>query len=124
MNLSENISRIKQMMGLNESVSSNINYAIQESIKRLKFICENQNSEDDEYVSFGACDLIDCLTKKVELVDVSRDKNVWNITLNVTYKSYSYLSEDTFIIELQDELKKIIGPNKVVINEYNNTFQH
>jgi hypothetical protein len=124
MNLSENISRIKQMMGLNESVSSNINHAIQESIKKLKFICENQNSDDDEYISFGACDLIDSLTKKVELVNVERENKIWNITLNVTYKSYTYLSDDTFIIELQDELKKIIGPNKIVIEEFNNIFQH
>jgi len=74
---------------------------IDEVIKELKRTCE-RNDEDNEYVSYSACDFIEVLTE-VEIVDIKKDNT---IELKLRYQSiFNYLDEYSFIYELKHELK-------------------
>jgi hypothetical protein len=94
---------------------------IDASISLLKNRCETMNTEDDEYVSFDACDLIDNGVK-VSLNDVEKLNDTLLLIVDVTYKNWEYLDESSFILELENELKIWIGKNKIRINMYKNTF--
>jgi hypothetical protein len=74
---------------------------IDEAVKELKRTCE-RNDEDNEYVSYSACDFIEVLTE-VEIVDIKKDNT---IELKLRYQSiFNYLDEYSFIYELKHELK-------------------
>jgi hypothetical protein len=74
---------------------------IDEAIEELKRTCE-RNDEDNEYVSYSACDFIEVLTE-VEIVDIKKDNT---IELKLRYQSiFNYLDEYSFIYELKHELK-------------------
>lgn len=94
---------------------------IEGNISLLKNRCETLNSEDEEYVSVGACDLIDS-SVKVHLKDIKKDGDIILLVVDITYKNYSYIDEDSFIYELQKELEVWIGKNQILVREYTNTF--
>jgi hypothetical protein len=96
---------------------------INTTIDNMKYICENNNTEDDEYISFSACDLIDS-SLKVKLIDFTRGDQL-KLTIDITYKSYfPYLNEDEFLFELKDRLKILIPISGIEVNSYENLFQH
>ena len=127
MNLQEQINRIHSMMGvLSEDRTKKFEAfqtLINTTIDNMKYICENNNTEDDEYISFSACDLIDS-SLKVKLIDFTRGDQL-KLTIDITYKSYfPYLNEDEFLFELKDRLKILIPISGIEVNSYENLFQH
>ena len=127
MNLQEQINRIHSMMGvLSEDRTKKfevLQTLINTTIDNMKYICENNNTDDDEYISFSACDLIDS-SLKVKLIDFTRGDQL-KLTIDITYKSYfPYLNEDEFLSELKDRLKILIPIGEIEVNSYENLFQH
>jgi hypothetical protein len=127
MKLQEQINRIQSMMGvLSEDRTKKFEAfqtLINSTIDNMKYICENNNTEDDEYISVSACDLIDS-SLKVKLIDFTRGDQL-KLTIDITYKSYfPYLNEDEFLFELKDRLKILIPIGEIEVNRYENLFQH
>jgi hypothetical protein len=127
MKLQEQINRIHSMMGvLSEDRTKKFEAfqtLINSTIDNMKYICENNNTEDDEYISVSACDLIDS-SLKVKLIDFTRGDQL-KLTIDITYKSYfPYLNEDEFLSELKDRLKILIPIGEIEVNSYENLFQH
>jgi hypothetical protein len=126
MKLQEQINRIHSMMGvLSEDRTKKFEAfqtLINTTIDNMKYICENNNTEDDEYISVSACDLIDS-SLKVKLIDFTRGDQL-KLTIDITYKNYSHLDEDEFLSELKDRLKIIIPIVEIEVNSYENLFQH
>ena len=126
MKLQEQINRIHSMMGvLSEDKTKKfevLQTLINTTIDNMKYICENNNTDDDEYISFSACDLIDS-SLKVKLIDFTRGDQL-KLTIDITYKSYSHLDEDEFLSELKDRLKILIPIGEIEVNRYENLFQH
>jgi hypothetical protein len=127
MKLQEQINRIHSMMGvLSEDRTKKFEAfqtLINSTIDNMKYICENNNTEDDEYISVSACDLIDS-SLKVKLIDFTRGDQL-KLTIDITYKSYfPYLNEDEFLFELKDRLKILIPIGEIEVNRYENLFQH
>lgn len=95
---------------------------INDAISEFKNICNTQNSEDDEYISFYACDLINS-DLKVTLKEVKMAPKIITLLLDISYSNYQFFDEDPFVYELQDYIKKLTGKNiKVIVYEYRNTF--
>jgi hypothetical protein len=127
MNLQEQINRIHSMMGvLSEDRTKKFEVfqtLINTTIDNMKYICENNNTDDDEYISVSACDLIDS-SLKVKLIDFTHGDQL-KLTIDITYKSYfPYLNEDEFLFELKDRLKLFIPIGEIEVNRYENLFQH
>ena len=126
MNLQEQINRIHSMMGvLSEDKTKKFEVfqtLINTTIDNMKYICENNNTEDDEYISVSACDLIDS-SLKVKLIDFTHGDQL-KLTIDITYKNYSHLDEDEFLSELKDRLKILIPIGEIEVNRYENLFQH
>jgi hypothetical protein len=126
MKLQEQISRIQSMMGvLSEDRTKKFEVfqtLINTTIDNMKYICENNNTDDDEYISVSACDLIDS-SLKVKLIDFTHGDQL-KLTIDITYKSYSNLYEDEFLSELKDRLKLFIPIGEIEVNRYENLFQH
>jgi len=126
MKLQEQISRIQSMMGvLSEDRTKKFEVfqtLINTTIDNMKYICENNNTDDDEYISVSACDLIDS-SLKVKLIDFTHGDQL-KLTIDITYKNYSHLDEDEFLSELKDRLKLFIPIGEIEVNRYENLFQH
>jgi hypothetical protein len=126
MKLQEQINRIHSMMGvLSEDKTNKLEIfqtLINTTIDNMKYICENNNTEDDEYISISACDLIDSALK-VKLIDVIHGNQI-KLIIDITYKNYSHLDEDEFLFELKDRLKILIPIGEIEVNRYENLFQH
>jgi hypothetical protein len=126
MKLQEQISRIQSMMGvLSEDRTKKFEVfqtLINTTIDNMKYICENNNTDDDEYISVSACDLIDS-SLKVKLIDFTHGDQL-KLTIDITYKSYSHLYEYGFLSELKDGLKLFIPIGEIEVNRYENLFQH
>jgi hypothetical protein len=126
MKLQEQINRIQSMMGvLSEDKTNKLEIfqtLINTTIDNMKYICENDNTEDDEYISISACDLIDSALK-VKLIDVIHGNQI-KLIIDIIYKNYSYLDEDEFLSELKDRLKVLIPISGIEVNSYENLFQH
>jgi hypothetical protein len=126
MKLQEQISRIQSMMGvLSEDRTKKFEVfqtLINTTIDNMKYICENNNTDDDEYISVSACDLIDS-SLKVKLIDFTHGDQL-KLTIDITYKSYSNLYEYEFLSELKDRLKLFIPIGEIEVNRYENLFQH
>lgn len=124
MNLQEQLTRINEMMGNTKTkqllVIQNI---INDSIDSLNTMCTTMNDENNEYVSYQACDLIDS-DLKVFLKDIIQHKESTELVVDMTYKSYTFLDETYFISELEDQLKDWMGKVKVTLQDYKNTYVH
>ena len=90
-------------------------------IRDLKEVCETQTSDDNEFVSFSACELIESL-KSLVVKRVERKNDVFLIYVDIKYESYTYKDDEFFIYELQGEIKKILGKNKIIVEGYDNVF--
>jgi hypothetical protein len=108
-------------MNLQQKRTNNtINMLINSILEDFKYICETMNDEDNEYISFSTCGLIDS-DLKITVSDVMIDNGVFKILIVGKYYNYSYIDEDTLIYEIQDELNQYIGKNKVVVEDWINT---
>lgn len=124
MNIQENIKRIKEVMGLNESTQKRevIKKLIDNVIDELKHTCETQNDEDNIYVSPEVCELIES-DLKVQINNIEVDQGKMYIELIANYENYHhYYDEEPLEWEIRQQLKKWI-PNCVVeVIKLNNTY--
>ena len=120
MNLQEQLFRINEMMGTSNKIEI-FQKLIDSSVNQLKETCETMNSEDNEYVSFEACDLIDSnFNIRLDEYEVKKDKLIFYV--NISYNNMSYIDDESFCIELQDKLKSWVGENKVIVRDYTNRY--
>ncbi len=126
MKLQEQISRIQTMMGVINEDTSNIKTMVQQlinnSIDKLRNICETMNADSDEIVSFSACDLINS-DINVVVTDIKKEKQKIIVTLLIKYKNYTYIDEDPFVSELRSKLNKL-GSFVIRVEDTINTFEH
>jgi len=94
---------------------------VNDILNDMKLTCEIMNSEDDEIISFGACDLIDA-DVKVSVSDVGIVNGRRRVLVVIKYHNWRYIDEDEFVYELSKELRKWIGDNYVEVEDYINTF--
>ena len=95
---------------------------VDNSIDNLKRTCETMNDEDNEYVSFDACDFIDALVS-VKVSDVKDVNGVITLLVVIKYKNYRFMDEETFLYELKNELKSSLGINVgIEVEDTINTF--
>jgi hypothetical protein len=126
-NLYESIRKI--IRNMNEEIEKpqyqirreRIQKLVDDIVNDMKLTCEIMNSEDDEIISFSACELIDA-DVKVSVSDVGIVNDRKRVLVVIKYKNWRYLSEDEFVYELSKELRKWIGDNYVEVEDYINTF--
>jgi len=90
-------------------------------LNNMKRTCEIMNSEDDEIISFGACELIDA-DVKVSVSEVGVVNDRMRVLVVIKYHHWRYIGEDEFVYELSKELRKWIGDNYVEVEDYINTY--
>jgi hypothetical protein len=90
-------------------------------LTNMKRNCEIMNSEDDEIISFGACELIDA-DVKVSVSEVAIINDRKRVLVVIKYRHWTYIDEDEFVYELSKELRKWIGDNYVEVEDYINTY--
>jgi hypothetical protein len=111
---------------INEGSKENtIQKLIDEFVNQLKHDCETINSEDDEFVSFEACDLLNA-DGKLTVMSVERHEGSLLIVLSLTYESYLNIDEYPLFLELKAKLRKTLGIPRVLLITGNieNTFSH
>lgn len=118
MKLQEEIIRIQEMIDSNKKLES-YQKLIDNCINTMKDICENLNSETDEFISFETCSLIDA-DVKVKLKYVRTNFGAKQFIVDITYDDLQYIDEDSFKRDLHLELKKWIGHNSILVDEYKN----
>ena len=126
-NIQESIRRI--IRNMNEEIEKpqyqirreRIQKLVDDILNDMKRTCEIMNSEDDEIISFGACDLIDA-DVKVSVSEVAIVNDRKRVLVVIKYYNWRYLSEDEFVYELSKELRKWIGDNYVEVEDYINTY--
>lgn len=121
MNLQENISRIKSMMGLQESKTESIQSLINSSLKSFKKACDRPYSED-ESINGAICEWMDAGVK-VNVKEIVKSDDYTLIYVDLIYWTYTrYLDEDPLLWGLQDKLKPWVGKNKIIASDYTNTY--
>jgi hypothetical protein len=79
------------------------------------------NSEDDEYVSFSACELL-ASDLKIVVKSIYKKEDVLIIIVDLSSYNIYRLDEDPLMFELQDKIKVWVGKNRIKVNEYINTY--
>ena len=123
MNLQESIRRILReetnRTGQNLKIDR-FQKLVDDTIKLMVKTCEEMNSEDDEYISFYACDFLE-LTPKIRITNIEKT-NVLTIYLTIEYRSNWFMDEDSLIHELQSHLRKFIPKTSVKVDTIINTM--
>jgi hypothetical protein len=123
MNLQENIQRIKEMMNITESESKTnvIKGLIDNCLEEMKETCNN-NDEDNEYLSYETCELLDSDFKYI-INDISQVQGKMYIELKIYYNNYNFVGdEESFEWDLYYFLKKWIPNCAIKVIELNNTY--
>jgi len=122
MNLIQTIKKIikEEITNKNRKIEM-IQHVVDEAIDTLKYICENLNTEDDEYVSYSICELIDS-DLNVEVTDVKKHNESFIIVVVIKYNNYSFIDTDFLLIELRNEVKKFVPVIKIESEDSINTF--
>jgi uncharacterized FlgJ-related protein len=98
---------------------------INTSMDKLKNICETQNSESNEIVSFSACDILENNSPKIILNKVDMDekkKFIFILYVDFEYNNIHFPDEDPLIWELSYELKNWIGDNRIIVEDVINKY--
>ena len=91
-------------------------YMVDFVIEEMRDICDNQNWDAEDLVSFDACDFLLANTKiKVTSFDYYNDRP--RLLIHITYLNTRYRDEKPFISELQRRIKRWIGDNTVEIED-------
>lgn len=120
----DEINKIKKYMGLNESVKyDSIKKSFDIVLDEIKQDCNSESEDRYEWVPSLVCELFFESDGEIEIIDVERKNNVWNIKINITYKNHFHFhTEDVITWELSDRIKKWVGKNYIEIVEMKNTF--
>ena len=122
MNLQEQISRMKSMMGViteGDKRISTIQRLIDIEIEDLKDICEKMESESEEIISFDVCNYLNVLNS-ISVTNVSKSENRLVVQLLIKYESiFEYVDNEAFVYELSYRLKKLISNLKFEVETIN-----
>ena len=122
MNLQEQISRMKSMMGViteGDKRISAIQRLIDIEIEDLKDICEKMESESEEIISFDVCNYLNVLNS-ISVTNVSKSENRLVVQLLIKYESiFEYVDNEAFVYELSYRLKKLISNLKFEVETIN-----
>jgi len=122
MNLQEQISRMKSMMGViteGDKRISTIQRLIDIEIEDLKDICEKMESESEEIISFDVCNYLNVLNS-ISVTNVSKSENRLVVQLLIKYESiFEYVDNEVFVYELSYRLKKLISNLKFEVETIN-----
>jgi hypothetical protein len=97
-------------------VKETFQYMVDFVIEEMRDICDNQNEDTEDLVSFDVCDFLLANTKiKVTSFDYYNDRP--RLLIHITYLNTIYIDEEPFISELQRRIKRWIGDNTVEIED-------
>ena len=121
MNLQEQISRMKSMMGViteGDKRISTIQRLIDNEIEYLKDICEEMDI-NNEIISFDVCNYLNVLNS-ISVTNVSKSENRLVVQLLIKYESiFEYVDNEAFVYELSYRLKKLISNLKFEVETIN-----
>ena len=121
-NIVENILRIQELMENNPNKKmEGYQKLIDNSISQMKNICETMNDDDNEYILYDACDIINS-DIKVLFREIIKHEDYKEIVVDITYSNYGYIDDSPIVYELGYFLSEIIGKTKVTVGEFTNTF--
>ena len=105
MNLQESIRRILREEELRKMKTDKFQKLIDDEIESMKEICKQMGADDEEIISFDACDFLD-LDPKVVVTDVDKFYGKLRILVVIKYEAAMHFhDEEVFIYELQSSLK-------------------
>ena len=105
MNLQESIRRILREEELRKMKTDKFQKLIDDEIESMKEICKQMGADDEEIISFDACDFLD-LDPKVVVTDVDKFYGKLRILVVIKYEAAMHFhDEEAFIYELQSRLK-------------------
>jgi len=94
---------------------------IDDEIKSMKEICKEMSVDDEEIISFDACDFLD-LDPKVIVTDVDKFYGKLRILVVIKYEAaMRFYDEEAFIYELQWRLKWV-GDVMIDVEDVINTY--
>lgn len=123
MKLREDISRIKEVMGINESKKySAIETLVDKVIKQQKKLCEEVGLGDFELIEI--CDLIDSdLEIKVVNVTTNKETKKMEIYLDFIFRNIKWYDTDFLMYEIEYSLEKWLGVDcNVILNDQINLY--
>jgi len=122
-NLQESIKRILREEEQRKTKTDEFQKLIDDEIESMKEICKQMGADDEEIISFDACDFLD-LDPKVIVTDVDKFYGKLRILVVIKYEAAMHFhDEEAFIYELQWRLKwvgDVMIDVEGVINTYPN----
>ena len=119
MKLQEDISRIKNMMGIVESKKhSTLETMVDSAIDRLKKLCNEMEVKDDDLDDI--CTLINSdLQVKINRIEVRKMTIArrTEVYLDITYRNIFNLDVDPLIYEINYYMRKWMGDNLMIMIE-------
>ena len=123
MNLQENISRINELILINESKNmiNTIKGLIDLSIEEINEMC-HQNDDNNEYVSYDTCELL-LSDFKYTIESIDNDQGKMIVKLAIKYHNYNYFYDwESFEWEIRHYLKKWIPNVDIKVVDSINNF--
>ena len=104
-NLQESIRRILKEEKQRKTKTDEFQKLIDEEIESMKEICKQMGADDEEIISFDACDFLE-LDPNVIVTEVSKFYGALRILVVIKYEAAMHFhDEESFIYELQSRLK-------------------
>ena len=105
MNLQESIRRVLREEKQRKTKTDEFQKLIDEEIESMKEICKQMGADDEEIISFDACDFLE-LDPNVIVTEVSKFYGALRILVVIKYGAAMHFhDEESFIYELQSRLK-------------------
>ena len=121
MNLQENIRRILREEEQRKTKTDEFQKLIDDEIESMKEICKQMGADDEEIISFDACDFLE-LDPKVIVTDVDKFYGKLRILVVIKYEAAMHFhDEEAFIYELQWRLKWV-GNVMIDVEDVINTY--
>lgn len=124
MKLQEDINRIKEVMGINESKKySSIESLVDKALVHLKKLCDDVGMGGDAELT-TICDLLDSdLEVKVNRINTDKEKNKLEIYVDITYRSVVGVDFDYLLYEISWHIEKWLGVDcDVILNDAINRY--
>ena len=120
-NLYESIRRILREEEQRKTKTDEFQKLIDDEIESMKGICKQMGADDEEIISFYACDFLD-LDPKVIVTDVDKFYGKLRILVVIKYEAAMHFhDEEAFIYELQSRLKWV-GDVMIDVEDVINTY--
>ena len=120
-NLQESIRRVLREEKERKNKTQEFQKLIDDEIESMKQICEQMSADDEEIISFDACDFLG-LDPKVTVTDVDKFNGKLRILVVIKYEAAMHFhDEESFVYELQWRLKWL-GDVMIDVEDVINTY--